>query len=61
MAKLNKKIKIQKLGVFIIVLIAEKFGGSPRKLPPLPKRANTIPTITETVPIKNRMCCQINQ
>jgi hypothetical protein len=44
MAKLNKKIRIQKLGVFMIILIAENFGASPKKLPPLPKRANAIPT-----------------
>lgn len=61
MAKLNRNIKIQKLDVFMIVLIAEKFGASPKKLPPLPKRANIIPATIEPVPIKNRICRQKNQ
>jgi hypothetical protein len=61
MAKLKRIIKIQKLCVFIMGLIAEKFGVSPKKLPPLPKQANIIPIKTEHVPIKNRICRQSNQ
>ena len=61
MAKLNREINIQKAGILRIGLTDEKLGASPKKSPPLPKRANTNPIAIELVPTKRKTLLQANQ